>query len=73
MVEQFVTYFYKHIRSASARNVETMYTLTYNKIGSDFYATSSWPHMNELKHLVSDEVFWILYQVRTRSTSGTQL
>lgn len=62
MVEQFVLYFYKHIRDASARDVETMYTLTFNKIGADFFPNTPWPHMNELKHLVDDDVFWILYQ-----------
>lgn len=64
MVQQFVTYFYKHIRDASPRDVETMYTLTFHKIGADFFANGPWPHMNELRHLVDDDVFWILYQVR---------
>jgi hypothetical protein len=64
MVQQFVTYFYKHIRDASPRDVETMYTLTFHKIGADFFPNGPWPHMNELRHLVDDDVFWILYQVR---------
>jgi translation initiation factor 3 subunit L len=63
MVTKFVSYFYLNIRNAAVADIETMYTLTFNKISNDFFPTTPWPRYQEIEKYVNDDLFWLMYQV----------
>ena len=64
-VELFVELFYKHIREGNLKYVTDMYEVTFNKISEEYFKNEPWPHRNKLQHLVSDYLFWMLYNVRS--------
>jgi hypothetical protein len=63
-VQLFVQLFYKHIREGTLNYMTYMYEVTFPKITEDFYPDKPWPHPNNLKGLVNDYLFWMLYNVR---------
>ena len=63
--ELFVQLFYKNIKDGKLNYVTDMYTITFYKISEDYFKDQPWPRANTLKHLVSDYLFWMLYDVRS--------
>lgn len=63
MVQDFVTYFYRHIRERNLREVTQMYTHTFPHLSERFFKGASWPPVEGVAHLVDDDhVFCMLYK-----------
>ncbi|KAG7675274.1 hypothetical protein Ndes2526B_g08141 [Nannochloris sp. 'desiccata'] len=63
MVQDFVVYFYRHIRERNIREIYTMYSHTFPVLSERFFKGSSWPRAEAVSHLVDhDHVFCMLYK-----------
>lgn len=63
MVQDFVVYFYRHIRERNIREIYTMYSHTFPVLSERFFKGASWPRAEAISHLVDhDHVFCMLYK-----------
>lgn len=63
MVQDFVVYFYRHIRERNIREIYTMYSHTFTVLSERFFKGSTWPRADDISHLVDhDHVFCMLYK-----------
>ena len=63
MVQDFVVYFYRHIRERNIREIYTMYSHTFPVLSERFFKGGSWPRAEVISHLVDhDHVFCMLYK-----------
>lgn len=63
MVQDFVVYFYRHIRERNIREIYTMYTYSFSHLSERFFKGSTWPPAEAIAHLVdNDHVFCMLYK-----------
>jgi translation initiation factor 3 subunit L len=63
MVQDFVVYFYRHIRERNIREIYTMYSHTFPVLSDRFFKGSMWPKAEDIGHLVDhDHVFCMLYK-----------
>ena len=63
MVQDFVVYFYRHIRERNIREIYTMYSHTFPVLSERFFKGASWPRAETISHLVDhDHVFCMLYK-----------
>jgi len=63
IVQQFVVYFYRHIRERNVNEILKMYETSFNKISERFFQGSPWPHVDLIAPYVkNDHVFCMLYK-----------
>lgn len=63
MVQDFVVYFYRHIRERNIREIYTMYSHTFPVLSERFFKGAAWPRAEAISHLVDhDHVFCMLYK-----------
>ena len=62
--QQFVSYFYRHIREKNIFEIHSMYETSFNKLSDRYFKQSPWPHWEAIAPLVDDDhVFLLLYKV----------
>ncbi|KAL6771281.1 hypothetical protein ACKKBF_B34645 [Auxenochlorella protothecoides x Auxenochlorella symbiontica] len=63
MVQDFVVYFYRHIRERNIREIFVMYSHTFPHLSERFFKGVAWPPVEAVSHLVdNDHVFCMLYK-----------
>jgi translation initiation factor 3 subunit L len=63
MVQDFVVYFYRHIRERNIREIYTMYSHTFPTLSERFFKGAAWPRAELIAPLVDhDHVFCMLYR-----------
>lgn len=63
MVQDFVVYFYRHIRERNIREIYTMYSHTFPHLSERFFKGTAWPAVEVIAPLVEqDHVFCLLYK-----------
>lgn len=63
MVQDFVVYFYRHIRERNIREIYTMYSHTFPHLSERFFKGTTWPTVDVISHLVDDDhIFCLLYK-----------
>ena len=63
LVQQFVVYFYRHIRERNLQEIYTMYDNSWNKLSDRYFKTSPWPRAESVMHLAEDDhIFVLLYK-----------
>jgi translation initiation factor 3 subunit L len=63
MVQDFVVYFYRHIRERNTREIYSMYSHTFPTLSDRFFKGGAWPPAEAVAHLVDgDHVFLTLYR-----------
>eukprot|EP01118_Nematostelium_gracile_P019298 TRINITY_DN8905_c0_g1_i1.p1 TRINITY_DN8905_c0_g1~~TRINITY_DN8905_c0_g1_i1.p1 ORF type:complete len:493 (+),score=96.24 TRINITY_DN8905_c0_g1_i1:95-1573(+) len=60
LVNQFITYFFRHVREKSVLEIHSMYENSFNKVTDKYYKQSSWPSLNQISHLIGPEPFFAL-------------
>jgi translation initiation factor 3 subunit L len=62
IVQQFVVYFYRHIRERNVYEIHSMYESSFSKLTERFFKDKPWPKVDAISHLTGDDhVFSMLY------------
>jgi translation initiation factor 3 subunit L len=63
LVQDFVVFFYVHIRERNIREIYSMYSVTFPTLSDRFFKGGSWPRAEAIAHLVdNDHVYLALYK-----------